>query len=66
MISHLIPYENIYLSVTLSLDEATAVADALALVQGKDKSLSAPAGELKRLLENGLERAAQLQDRRTK
>lgn len=66
MISHLVPYEQVFVSITMTLDEATAVADALALVQGRDKSLSAPAEELKRLLENGLERAAQLQDRRTK
>ena len=66
MISHLIPYEDVYLSVTLSLDEATAVSDALSLLTSKDQSFSGPAGELRKLLESGIERAAALQDRRTK
>jgi hypothetical protein len=66
MISHLVPYEQVFISVTLSMDEATAVADALALVHGKDKSLSGPTEELKRLLEDGIEKAATLQERRTK
>jgi hypothetical protein len=66
MISHLVPYEQVFISVTLSMDEATAVSDALSLVAGKDKSFSGPAGKLKELLEDGIERAAQLQDRRTK
>lgn len=63
---HLIPYEQVFLSVTLSMDEATAVSDALSLVASRNNNLNGPAEKLKELLESGIERAAQLQDRRTK
>lgn len=66
MISHLVPYEQVFISVTLSMDEATAISDALSLLEDKDKSLSGPAGELRGLLENGIERAVKLQERRAK
>jgi hypothetical protein len=60
---HLIPYEQVFLSITVSLDEATAISDALATVTG---GLSEPALALKKLLDDGIEKASKLQDRRVK
>ena len=60
MIIHLVPYEQVFLSITISLDEATALSDAL-VSSPNDVAL-----ELKNLLEDNIDRAAKLQDRRTK
>jgi len=60
MIIHLVPYEQVFLSVTISLDEATSLSDALV------SSHNEVALELNKLLEDGIDKAAKLQDRRTR
>lgn len=66
MIVHLLPYETVYLSVKLNLDEATEVSDALEILKNvcKSKGLTASAEKLQQLLNNGIERAAAYQQRK--
>lgn len=66
MLVHLVPYERVYLSVTMSLDEATEVADALELIKsiGRDKGLSASAEKLQQLLASGIAKAIAYQQRK--
>lgn len=63
MIAHLVPYERMYLSITLSLDEATEVSDALELLKAlrKNKVLPPSANRLQQILSASIDRAAQQQ-----
>lgn len=63
MIVRLIPYSEIFVSVTMDLDEAVAVADVLATLRTKGK-LQHQADELRTELEAALERAATLKKER--
>jgi hypothetical protein len=63
MIAHLVPYERMYLSITLNLDEATEVSDSLELlkVMRKNKALPPSAEKLQLLLAANIDKAVQLQ-----
>jgi hypothetical protein len=63
MLVHFVPYEKMYLSVTLTLDEATEISDALELLKAMRKSGTLPpsAATLQRLLTTSIDRAAQQQ-----
>lgn len=66
MIVYLMPYEQVYLSVSLNLDEATEVSDALELLRAlrKNKALPPSADKLQQLLTGGIARAAAYQQRK--
>lgn len=66
MIVHIVPYEQPYLSVLLTLDEATEITDALEVLKsvGKAKGLAASAEKLQQLLNTGITKAAAYQARK--
>lgn len=63
MIVRLIPYAEISISVTMSLDEAAALTDALSLLQAKGP-VAVAAEELRTELERAMKRATELQTTR--
>lgn len=65
MMIRLVPYDQVFLSVTLTLDEAAAVTDALSLVRAqKNNQVGATADALRAGLENAMERAIELKARK--
>jgi hypothetical protein len=66
MIGRIIPYSEIFVSLTLSLDEAAALADLLGgLKPHKDSGTQKTAVDLREALEENLERAAAYKARRS-
>lgn len=67
MIVRLIPYSQIFVSATLTLDEAAALADALssAVRMQHDLEVKAVAERLVRELEDAMARAVELQKKGT-
>lgn len=53
MILHLVPYEKMYLSTTMDIDETMAVLGALKECKSQDPAVE----KLKQLLDSGLTRA---------
>lgn len=66
MFVYLVPYEQVHLSVLMTLDEATEITDALEILKsvGKASGLAASAGKLQLLLNTGITRAAAYQARK--
>ncbi len=59
MIGRIVPYSEVFIAVTLTLDEAAAIADVLGNLRGqKEEVLSKPVKELQATLEHNLDRAA--------
>lgn len=60
---YLVPYEQMYLSVMLNMDEATEVSDALELLKSlrKTKELSPSVEKLQQLLANSISKAVSYQ-----
>lgn len=59
MIGRIIPYSEVFISVTMSLDEAAAISDVLSGLRAqKDAALQTPVKELQTTLEENLDRAA--------
>lgn len=64
MVIHLIPYVEVFVSIRMSLDEATAVSDALALAAASGSEVGEVAGALQRELEDAIDRAGPLMEKR--
>lgn len=64
MVVHLIPYVEVFVSVRMSLDEATAVSDALALAAASGSEVGEVAGVLQKELEAAIDRAGPLMEKR--
>lgn len=64
MIGRIIPYSEVFVSVTLSLDEAAALNDMVSSLKHKDPAVQKVASELGVVLEENLERAAAYKARR--
>jgi len=66
MYYHLLPYKQVFISVTLNLDEATEITDALELMKslGESKGLADSAEKLQRLLTAGIAKAMDYQQRK--
>lgn len=64
MMVRLIPYAQVFVSVTMDLDEAAAIADALALLRGQKGDVSKSADLLCKELEAAFERVPDLQAKR--
>lgn len=58
MIGRIIPYSEVFVSVTLTLDEAAALSDMVSSLKHKDPSVKKVAAALGAVLEENLERAA--------
>lgn len=58
MIGRIIPYSEVFVSLTLSLDEAAALNDMANSLKHKDPAVQKVASELGAVLEENLERAA--------
>ncbi len=66
MIGRIIPYSEVFVSLTLDLDEAVALADLVSsLKTHKDASVQKVATELLATLEESLERAASYKARKS-
>lgn len=64
MVIHLIPYVEVFVSIRMSLDEATAVSDALALAAASGSEVGEVAATLQRELEGAIDRAGPLMEKR--
>jgi len=64
MIGRIIPYSEVFVSLTLSLDEAAALNDMVNSLKHKDAAVQKVASELGAVLEENLERAAAYKARR--
>ncbi len=58
MIGRLIPYSEVFVGLTLTLDEAAALNDLVNLLKHKDPAVQRVATALGGVLEENLERAA--------
>lgn len=59
MIGRIVPYSEVFISVTLSLDEAAAIADVLGSLRAqKEAALQKPVEDLQKVLEYNLDRAS--------
>lgn len=65
MIGRIIPYSKVFVSVTLSLDEAAAISDMVNSLKHKDPHVQKVSMELGAVLEENLERAAAYNARRS-
>jgi hypothetical protein len=64
MIVRLVPYAEISVSVTMSLDEATALTDVLELLRGQGSEVQKVATDLRNELNQAMERAIKLRSDR--
>jgi hypothetical protein len=65
MIGRIVPYSQVFISVTLSLDEAAALNDLIGnLKPHKDPGVQKAAADLRATLDENLERAAAYTARR--
>jgi hypothetical protein len=65
MIGRIIPYSEVFVSVTLTLDEAAALSDMVSSLKAhQDANVQKAATDLLTLLEENLERAAAYKARR--
>lgn len=65
MIARIVPYSEVFVQVTLTLDEAAIVADVLGSLRAqKDAVLQKPVQDLQTALEESLDRAAEYRARK--
>lgn len=64
MTGHIIPYSKVFVTLTLTLDEAAALSAMANNLKHKDPSVQKVAAELGAVLEENLEKAAAYQARR--
>ena len=65
MIVRLVPYSEVFVTVTMSLDEAALLSDTLAVASEKTEGeMSSATKQLRTELEASMQRASELQEKR--